>query len=162
MNIWTERLERGHLSMLERWIGRADSALTANDLPAEAGALRDWFENAQAEPGRLDCLALVYETPVGVTGLLPCAGREGTAALYLLLGERNYNPLRTATYVSLRMLNRAFGELGLTRVETRVGAENGWFLDALERMGFSCGEEREDTICLAVEKARFLDRKYLF
>ena len=52
MNIWTERLERRHLSMLERWIGRADSALTANDLPAEAGALRDWFENTQAVPGQ--------------------------------------------------------------------------------------------------------------
>ena len=99
---------------------------------------------------------------MGVAGLRRVGGRKDEAELALLLGERNYNPLRTATYVTLRMLDRAFGEMGFSHVETRVCAEQTWFLDALERMGFSRMEEGDGLIGLAVAKEAFLDRKYLF
>jgi hypothetical protein len=162
VNIWTERLERRHLPLLEGWIGRGESALTANDLPAQAEGLARWFERSAAEAGRLDCLALVYETPVGVAALRPCAGQEGTAELTLLLGEKNYNPLRTATYIALRMLDRAFLERGLTQVGIRVCAGQDWLLEPLGRMGFRRTAAREGLIGLSVDREDFLSRKYLF
>ena len=161
LNIWTERLERGHLPLLERWIGRGDGELTANDLPTEAERLAAWYERAAAEPGRLDCLALVYETPVGVAGVRRIRGQE-EAELYLLLGETGYNALRTATYVSLRMLDRAFGDLGSARVTVQVRAEQAWLSEVLERMGFIRTAAEEKLIALAVEKENYLSRKYLF
>ena len=162
MDIRTERLERGDLPALERWAGHTDGALTPNDLPVEAGGLAAWFEACSADPERLDCLALVYETPVGVAGLQRLGSQDGTAELYLLLGEVNYNPLRTATYVTLRMLDRAFLDLGFRRVTARVCAQHTWYLEVLEQMGFSRTAENCEAISLAVEKAAFLNRKYLF
>ncbi|MBQ9250613.1 MAG: hypothetical protein IJ179_09645 [Oscillospiraceae bacterium] len=160
MNIWTEELVERHLPLLEAWAGRSDGAITPNDLPASAEGLAQWFERRGAEPGRLDCLALVYETPVGLAGLRRSA--EGEAELYLLLCERGYNPLRTATYICLRMLDRAFLDLGLERVTMRVLPDGTWFLEALARMGFSPTEERDGPGCLAVERDTFQNQKYLF
>ena len=162
MDIWTETLERAHLPLLARWLDRTDGALTPNDLPGDAAALPAWFERCAAEPGRLDCLALVYETPVGLAGLRQCGAPEGAAALSLFLGERNYNPLRTATYLTLRMLDRAFLDLGLSQVCTEVQPRFGWYLEALARMGFQRGAEDGGRIPLRVEKERYLSRKYLF
>ncbi len=161
MDIWTERLERRHLPVLENWIGRTDGALTPNDLPPEANGLVPWFEACSADPERLDFLALVYETPVGVTGLRRYS-QEGAAELYLLLGEVNYNPLRTATYVTLRMLDRAFLELGFRCVTVRVRAQHSWYIEVLEQMGFTRTAENSEAISLAVEKEVLLNRKYLF
>ena len=162
MNIWTEQLVRRHLPLLEAWAGRTGGAVTPNDLPASAEELARWFERREAEPGRLDCLALVYETPVGLVGLRRIAERETEAELYLLLCELGYNPLRTATYLCLRMLDRAFLDLGLELVTLRLLPGGTWFLEALERMGFSPTEEGDGTISLAVEKNTYLSRKYLF
>ena len=162
MNIWTEQLVERHLPLLEAWAGRTDGAVTPNDLPASAEGLARWFERRGAEPGRLDCLALVYETPVGLAGLRRRTERKTEAELYLLLCERGYNPLRTATYICLRMLDRAFLEQGFERVTVRVDQNFSWFLEPLERMGFSPTEERSGPVSLAVEKNVFLSRKYLF
>ena len=162
MNIWTEQVVERHLPLLQAWAGRADGAVTPNDLPAPAEELAAWVRRRGAEPGSLDCLALVYDTPVGLAGLRRSAGREREAELYLLLCERGYNPLRTATYVCLRMLDRAFLELGLERVTMRVNREFSWLLEPLERMGFSPAGEGDGPVRLAVEKKAFLDRKYLF
>lgn len=162
MNIWTEQVVERHLPLLQAWAGRTDGAVTPNDLPAPAEELAAWVRRRGAEPGSLDCLALVYDTPVGLAGLRRSAGREREAELYLLLCERGYNPLRTATYVCLRMLDRAFLELGLERVTMRVNREFSWLLEPLERMGFSPAGEGDGPVRLAVEKKAFLDRKYLF
>ena len=162
MNIWTEQVVERHLPLLQAWAGRTEGAVTSNDLPAPAEELAAWVRRRGAEPGSLDCLALVYDTPVGLAGLRRSAGREREAELYLLLCERGYNPLRTATYVCLRMLDRAFLELGLERVTMRVNREFSWLLEPLERMGFSPAGEGDGPARLAVEKNAFLDRKYLF
>lgn len=162
MNIWTEQVVERHLPLLQAWAGRTEGAVTPNDLPASAEELAAWVRRRGAEPGSLDCLALVYDTPVGLAGLRRSAGREREAELYLLLCELGYNPLRTATYVCLRMLDRAFLELGLERVTVGVNREFSWLLEPLERMGFVCETEGESLIGLTVEKAAFLDRKYLF
>ena len=162
MDIWTERLEPAHLPIVGRWLGRTEGALTPNDLPADADGLTPWLERCAAESGRLDCLCRVYETPVGVAALRRPDGSGGTAELSLLLGEVNYNPLRTATYVTLRMLDRAFLEPGVHEVRVRAFTRHAFFLPVLERMGFARTEERDGLCCCAVEKARYLDRKYLF
>ena len=162
MDIWTERLEQRHLPMLAHWIGRTAGAITPNDLPTDAGELPRWYESSSAEPGRLDCLIRVYDTPVGLAGLRRCDGRKEATELYLQLYEVNYNPLRTATYATLRMLDRAFLELKLDCVGIRVFAQHRDYLEALERMGFSQTAADSETISAAVEKERYLSRKYLF
>lgn len=161
MNIWTERLERRHLPVLAQWAGRTDGAMTPGDFPPDAAEIPRWLDCCAAEPGRLDCLILAYETPVGLAGLLACEEKDA-AALYLLLCEVNYNPLRTATYATLRMLDRAFSELDCALVTTQVYARHGQYLNALECMGFSRTAERDGLLDLRAEKDVFLRRKYLF
>ena len=162
MDIWTERLERRHLPALERWVSHTDGAMTPNDLPPDTDGLVPWFEGCSEDSARLDCLALVYETPVGVTGLRWHGKQDGLAELYLLLGETGYNPLRTATYVTLRMLDRAFLDLGFRRVTARVHARHSWYLEVLEQMGFARTAEEDELIFCSAEKDVFLNRKYLF
>ena len=162
MDIWTERLERRHLPLLERWIERNSGQMTTNDLPLEAGELSQWFEKCLSDPERVDCLVSVYETPVGIVGPRKCAGQESAAELYLLLGETNYNPLRTATYATLRMLDRAFLECGFNRVIVQACKEHEEYLNALERMGFLMTAKKDAMIFASVEKKVYLNRKYLF
>lgn len=162
MDIWTERLEQRHLPLLAHWIGRTGGAITPNDLPTKVEELPRWYESSSADPGRLDCLIRVYDTPVGLAGLRRCDGREGAAELYLQLYEVNYNLLRTATYATLRMLDRAFLKLKLDRVETRVFAQFKDYLEALVKMGFSQTAADSETISGTAEKERYLSRKYLF
>lgn len=158
MDIWTERLERRHLVIVERWVGRTAGALTPNDLPDAAEALADWFSRGAAEPGRLDCLLRVYDTPVGLASLRRSAEAD-TAELSLLLCEVGYNPLRTATYAAMRMLDRAFSELGFARVRLRLAQASGEIPGAFRRMGFAPVGEND---ILEVDRETFHSRKYLF
>lgn len=160
MNIWTERLQRRHLPLLEAWVGRTDGAVTPNDLPADRAELSKWFEACAAEAGRLDYLITVYETPVGVAGLR-LSGENG-AALYLLLGEVQYNLLRTATYAVQRMLDHAFQDPGCDRVTAQVDARFAQLLEALERMGFQSQTLDDGATLLSIELEAFRQRKYLF
>ena len=156
MDIWTEPLQRRHLPTVERWLTRTDGALTPNDLPRSPAALEAWFDRCAAEPGRLDCLLLVYETPVGIASLRRTDAPD-TAALSVLLGERSYNPLRTATYFTLRMLDRAFSELGARRVTMEMLAPWPAYRSALDQMGF-----QPDGCFLVVDKDIFIQNKYHF
>ncbi len=161
VDIWTERLEQRHLPLPERWLASRDGALTPNDLPSRPEELAAWYRACSAEPGRLDCLVSVYETPAGIAGLRS-SGQADAAGLYLLLGELNYNLLRTATCATLRMLDRAFLELGFARVTVRVYAQHIWYADVLQQMGFIRGPEQDGVLSLSAEKAAYLSRKYLF
>ena len=162
MDIWTERLKQEHLPLLERWAGRSKGKLTENDLPTELHEIQTWFKACTAEPGRLDFLALIYDTPVGIAGIQKCSVQSAVAELYLLIGETNYNLVRTATYVTLKMLDRAFLELNSDRVVIRPEENNRWFLEMLEQMGFERLKEPDGSLCLVVEKEKFQQRRYLF
>ena len=99
---------------------------------------------------------------MGLAGLRQHDGRGEILELYLQLYEINYNPLRTATYATLRMLDRAFLDSKTKRVETRVFVQQRDYLEALERMGFSRTAADNEIICVAVDKDPYLSRKYLF
>ena len=162
MDIWTERLERRHLPLLAHWIGRTAGAMMSNDFPTKAEELSQWYEISSADPERHDFLILVYDTPVGLAGLRQRDSRGEVLEMYLQLYEINYNPLRTATYATLRILDRAFLDNKAKRVEARVSVQQRDYLEALERMGFSRTAADEKIICVAVEKDPYLSRKYLF
>lgn len=159
MNIRTERLEQIHLPLLAQWLTREDAALTPNSLPKEAAQLPDWLERQARDPEQTKFLCLVYDTPVGIAGLHT---QGETAELTLLLGERNYNPLRTATYLTLQLLDRAFTEQGIQSAKIEVYDRHAWYLPPLEQMGFSPAGTGESTTVLTVQKEAYLDRKYLF
>lgn len=159
MNIRTERLEQIHLPLLAQWLTREDAALTPNSLPKEASQLPDWLERQARDPAQKNYLCLVYDTPVGVAGLYI----QGDAAeLTLLLGERNYNPLRTATYLTLQLLDRAFTEQGCQSASIRVFDRHAWYLTPLEQMGFTQTGNGDGTVTLTVTKRTYFDRKHLF
>ncbi len=149
MNIWTEQLQRQHLTLLERWLNRTAGTLTANDLPDNAELLTEWFE----QRGQDDSLISVYETPVGVGGL---RGNE----FYLFLGEVGYNLIRTATYATLRILDQAL--INHDTVTAWVYGSHKEYLSALKKMGFSQINEKGDMIRVSVQKKELLSRKYLF
>ena len=149
MNIWTEQLQRQHLTLLERWLNRTAGTLTANDLPDNAELLTEWFE----QRGQADSLISVYETPVGVGGL------RGNG-FYLFLGEVGYNLIRTATYATLRILDQAL--INHDTVTAWVYGSHKEYLSALKKMGFSQIDEKGDMIRVSVQKIELLSRKYLF
>lgn len=149
MNIWTEQLQRQHLTLLERWLNRTAGTLTANDLPGNAELLTEWFE----QRGQADSLISVYETPVGVGGL---RGNE----FYLFLGEVGYNLIRTATFATLRILDQAL--INHDTVTAWVYGSHKEYLSALKTMGFSQIDEKGDMIRVSVQKIELLSRKYLF
>ena len=149
MNIWTEQLQRQHLTLLERWLNRTAGTLTANDLPDNAEMVTEWFE----QRGQADSLISVYETPVGAGGL---RGNE----FYLFLGEVGYNLIRTATYATLRILDQAF--IKLDTVTAWVYSDHKEYLSALKTMGFSQIDEKDDLIRISVQKKELERRKYLF
>ena len=149
MNIWTEQLQRQHLTLLDRWLNRTAGTLTANDLPDNAEMLTDWFE----QRGQADSLISVYETPVGVGGL---RGNE----FYLFLGEVGYNLIRTATYATLRILDQAL--INHDTVTAWVYGSHKEYLSALKTMGFSQIDEKGDMIRVSVQKKELESRKYLF
>ena len=149
MNIWTEQLQRQHLTLLERWLNRTAGTLTANDLPDNAEMLTEWFE----QRGQADSLISVYETSVGVGGL---RGNE----FYLFLGEVGYNLIRTATFATLRILDQAL--INHDTVTAWVYGSHKEYLSALKKMGFSQIDEKGDMIRVSVQKKELLSRKYLF
>ena len=149
MNIWTEQLQRQHLTLLERWLNRTAGTLTANDLPDNAEMLTEWFE----QRGQADSLISVYETPVGVGGL------RGNG-FYLFLGEVGYNLIRTSTYATLRILDQAL--INHDTVTAWVYGSHKEYLSALKTMGFSQIDEKGDLIRVSVQKKELLSRKYLF
>ena len=149
MNIWTEQLQRQHLTLLERWLNRTAGTLTANDLPDNAELLTEWFE----QRGQADSLISVYETPVGVGGL---RGNE----FYLFLGEVGYNLIRTATFATLRILDQAL--INHDTVTAWVYGSHKEYLSALKTMGFSQIDEKDDLIRMSVQKREVQNRKYLF
>ena len=149
MNIWTEQLQRQHLTLLDRWLNRTAGTLTANDLPDNAEMLTDWFE----QRGQADSLISVYETPVGVGGL------RGNG-FYLFLGEVGYNLIRTATYATLRILDQAL--INHDTVTAWVYGSHKEYLSALKTMGLSQIDEKGDMIRVSVQKIELLSRKYLF
>ena len=160
MDIWTEQLEYRHLTMLENWTGRTAGRMTACDFPEKKGAVAEWYEACTAEPGREDYLVSVYETPVGLGGFRECRRAPEAAEVYLMLGEANYNLLRTATYATLQLLHRAFRNY--SRVNTAVYRCHTKYLDALMRMGFSPVDAFGEMADLTVNKETFLSRIYLF
>lgn len=149
MDIWIEQLQKRHLPILERWLGRSSGTLTPNDLPKEATQLPVWLE----QRAEFDFLISVYETPVGIAGV---RDKE----LYIFLGEVGYNLVRTATYATLRILDQAF--LKFDCIDVRVYKNRCEYLSVLNTMGFTQIGEDNDLIRASVRKAEFQSRKYLF
>ena len=160
VDIWTEKLEQRHLALLERWIGRTAGRMTTCDLPDNPDMLPQWYEGSEAEAGRRDCLVLAYDTPIGIAGFRKTERNTEEAELYLMLGEANYNLIRTATYATIRILDQAFQDYH--RIIAMVYDHHEEYLSALNRMGFSQSNAEGNLIAVSVEKTVFQSRKYLF
>jgi len=162
MNINTERLKLRHFPILQQWAGRTSGAMTPNDFPWVKEQIQQWLELTTDNAERLDCMIFVYDTPVGIAGLLHDNTSPESAELYMLLCEVGYNLIRTATYATLCMLDRAFQEYGLQTVSASVYTCHPEYLEALERMGFSRQTEKGELIMVEAGRKAFYSRKYLF
>lgn len=162
MNINTERLKLRHFPILQQWAGRTSGAMTPNDFPWVKEQIQKWLELNTDNAERLDCMIFVYDTPVGIAGLLHDNTSQESAELYMLLCEVGYNLIRTATYATLCMLDRAFQEYGLQTVSASVYTCHPEYLEALERMGFNRQTEKGELIMVEAGRKAFYSRKYLF
>lgn len=162
MNINTERLKLRHFQILQQWAGRTSGAMTPNDFPWVKEQIQKWLELNTDNAERLDCMIFVYDTPVGIAGLLHDNTSPESAELYMLLCEVGYNLIRTATYATLCMLDRAFQEYGLQTVSASVYTCHPEYLEALERMGFNRQTEKGELIMVEAGRKAFYSRKYLF
>lgn len=150
MNIDTVELKREDLPQLLFWVNRGYGACTAHDLPSENAEA--WFDHRQ---NRLDCMVYLYYTQIGLAGLTDIA--DGVARLYLIVGETGYNRLRTAAYAALQMLDRAFGDLQLRRVETTVTTEDPDLRAIFPKIGF-----QPAGTAMRITKEDFLEHRFLF
>ena len=162
MNISTERLTHQHFPILQHWAGRSSGAMTPNDFPRVKEQIQPWIERNTNVEDRMNCLIFVYETPVGIAGLVRDNTSPKCAELHLLLCEVGYNLIRTATYATLCMLDRAFRDCDYQTVSVTIFTRNREYLDALERMGFRKQTEKADLMILEVDREAFFSRKYLF
>ena len=162
MNINTEQLKLQHAPILQQWVGRTSGAMTPNDFPREKEQIQQWLELTTDDTERLDCLIFVYDTPVGITGLRHDNTSPESAELYMLLCEVGYNLIRTATYATRSMLDRAYLDYGLQTVSASVYTCHPEYLEVLERMGFNRQTEKGEVIMVEVERKAFFSRKYLF
>jgi len=162
MNINTENLKLQHVPILQQWAGRTSGAMTPNDFPRVKEQIQQWLEHNTDDAERLDCLIFVYDTPVGIAGLFHDNTAPESAELYMLLCEVGYNLIRTATYATLCMLDRAFQEYGFQTVYASVYTCHPEYLEVLERMGFNRQTEKGEVIMVEVERKAFFSRKYLF
>ncbi len=160
MDIWIEQLAQCHMPILEHWLGRTAGRMTICDIPKETELLSQWYDRIKTVPRRLDCLALAYETPIGITGFQRTDSNPDEAELYLMLGETNYNLIRTATYSTLRILDRAFQDY--CYVSAAVYDRHEEYLSSLWKMGFSQTDSKNGLITVNVKKEVFVSRKYLF
>ena len=162
MNINTERLKLRHFPILQQWAGRTSGAMTPNDFPWVKEQIQKWLELNTDNAERLDCMIFVYDTPVGIAGLLHDNTSPESAELYMLLCEVGYNLIRTATYATRSMLDRAYLDYGLQNVSASVYTCHPEYLDALERMGFIRQTEKGEMRMVVADRETYLSRKYLF
>ena len=162
MNINTEKLKLQHSPILQQWVGRTSGAMTPNDLPRAKEQIQQWLELNMNDTERLDCLIFVYDTPVGITGLRHDNTSPESAELYMLLCEVGYNLIRTATYATRSMLDRAYLDYGLQTVSASVYTCHPEYVEALERMGFSRQTEKGELMMVEAGRKAFYSRKYLF
>ena len=162
MNINTEKLKLQHSPILQQWVGRTSGAMTPNDFPRAKEQIQQWLELNINDTERLDCLIFVYDTPVGITGLRHDNTSPESAELYMLLCEVGYNLIRTATYATRSMLDRAYLDCGLQTVSASVYTCHSEYLDVLERMGFIRQTEKGEMRLVVADRETYLSRKYLF
>ncbi len=162
MNINTEQLKLRHFPILQQWAGRTSGALTPNDFPRVKEHIQQWLEHNTDNAERLDCMIFVYDTPVGIAGLFHDNTSPESAELYMILCEVGYNLIRTATYATLCMLDRAYLDYGLKTVSASVYTCHPEYLDVLERMGFIRQTEKGEMRLVVADRETYLSRKYLF
>ena len=141
-------------------MGRSSGVLTSNDFPNNEDDLQNWFEG-RSDLGRLDCLVLAYETPVGLGGFRQ-RDKFQKGEFYLFLGEVGYNPIRIATYATQRILSRAFTDYAIDEMIARVYSRHKDYIEVLTKMGFYKIAEKNELTILAIKESQFMDSKYLF
>lgn len=160
MNIETEKLKKEDLKYLVDWTTRCNGGnYTVNDLPIDMESAKKWFLYTANQDGRLDCIVYLYYTPVALIGLTEIV--QDSASLYLRLGETSYNSTRLATYAMLRVLDRAFQEMGLEKIYVSLENTSQDVRILFERIGFEASVSSIKSN-LILTKASYSDNRYLF
>lgn len=95
---------------------------------------RRWIERVMADPTSLRRAILVDGDYVGNTYLTGIG--EGAAEFHIFIGDRNWWGRRLASQVTRRMLDLAWGELGLDRIDLIVHPDNVAAVRMYRQLGF--------------------------
>ena len=140
--VFLRPLEREDLELAETWFADADVAEGFNArVPWSTTAQQRWFEESQEQQGTsawffVICLR-VDGRPIGFTSLGSVDHPNGSAELFIAVGDGADRGRGLGTETMQTVLDFAFGELRLHRVFLRVFAYNTGAARLYERLGLT-------------------------
>lgn len=109
-------------------------------LPPSLAQEEHWFRRLQEQMARNEVVVLAIETPEGVhignIGLHQINWKDRNAELGIVIGEKEYWGQGYGTDATRTLLQFAFGEMNLHRVQLRVDADNARAIRCYQKCGF--------------------------
>ncbi len=136
MDITLRRFSETDVPLKVRWINDPrNNRFLHYDLPLVEDATLAWFRRIQDSDSRLDLTIELDGTPVGIIGLLGIDRKNGSAELYITIGEPACKGKGIAGKAMEQLLRMGFG-MGLNRIFLKTETENLGAVRAYEKFGF--------------------------
>ena len=137
MSISLRKFSREDIPYKVRWINDpANNRFLHYDLPLKVEETLQWFERTKDSETRLDLTITQEDIPVGILGLLQINSKNGSAELYITIGEPSCKGKGIAAEAMRQLLGIAYGELGLHRIYLLTETANLAAVRAYEKFGF--------------------------
>lgn len=139
--LYLHPVEKDALAATEVWFADPEFAEGFNTrAPESLASAERWLEKSQREQGKslwdFDVRLRDDERPIGLAGLMDVDAVNGSAELLIGIGKRSLRDQGYGTEAIEIVLDFAFAELRLHRVQLRVWAFNERAIHVYERMGF--------------------------
>jgi RimJ/RimL family protein N-acetyltransferase len=143
--LWFRSPEQADVPRITRWINdpAVRKHLATRVFPLSQHAEEEWVRRVTSNPTQAaaDAVVLLFgplgtETPIGSTGFHSLNWIVRRAEWGILIGETEHWNQGYGREVARRMLQYAFQELNLNRVELRVNSANAAGIKAYEAAGF--------------------------
>lgn len=136
MEVTLRRFSEADVPLKVRWINDPrNNEFLHYDLPLQEEPTLAWLRRVQDVDTRLDLTILWEGRPVGIIGLLGIDRKNGSAELYITVGEADCRGKGIAGKAMEQLLRLGFG-MGLTRVFLKTETENLPAVRAYEKFGF--------------------------
>lgn len=158
VRVTVRRFNRNDIPDKVRWINDpANNRFLHYDLPLTIDKTEQWYERVSNDASRYDAVIEADGVPCGLIGLLDIDSKNKKAEFYVTLGEAEYRGRGVALTATAKLLDYAFGELGLHRIYLYTETENTDAQKLFGRAGFiKEGCLRNDLLVNGIYKDRFI------